>query len=68
MDSNCVAVLVLLTLAMIHLGNQVAMAVTMFTFSTAVAVCLVLLMVYDRLFSSSGFVIRPTVLRAVMPD
>jgi hypothetical protein len=44
------------------------MAITMFIFSTAVAVCLVLLMVYDRPFGAGGFVIQPTVLRDIMPD
>jgi hypothetical protein len=44
------------------------MAVTMFVFSTAVAMCLVLLMVYDRPFGSGGFTLPPTAYREAMPD
>ena len=62
------AVLILITLAMVHIQNRVAMAITMFIFSTAIAVCVVLLMVYDRPFGTGGFVIHPTVLRDIMPD
>ena len=32
------------------------------------AVCLVLLMVYDRPFGVGGFALQPTVLRDIMPD
>jgi hypothetical protein len=53
---------------MVHIQNRVAMAITMFIFSTAIAVCVVLLMVYDRPFGTGGFVIQPTVLRDIMPD
>ena len=62
------AVLILVTLAMVHIQNRVAMAITMFIFSTAIAACVVLLMVYDRPFGTGGFVIQPTVLRDIMPD
>jgi len=62
------AVLILITLAMLHIGNRLAMAVTMFIFSTAIAVCLVLLMVYDRPFGVGGFVTKPTMLRDIMPE
>jgi hypothetical protein len=62
------AVLILITLAMVLLENRLAMAITTFIYSTAIAVCLVLLMVYDRPFGVGGFVIQPTVLRDIMPD
>ena len=62
------AVLILLTIAMIHVESRLAMLITMLIFSTAVAVCLVLLVVYDRPFGDGGFVVRPTVLRDVVPD
>lgn len=62
------AVLILVTIALIHIASRLAMLITMFIFSTAIAVCLVLLMVYDRPFGPGGFVIQPTVLRDVMPD
>jgi hypothetical protein len=53
---------------MVHIENQLAMAITLFIFSTALAICLVLLMVYDRPFGAGGFTVPPTVLRAVMPN
>jgi hypothetical protein len=62
------AVLILITLACVHIKHRLAMAITMFIFSTAVAFCLVLLMVYDRPFGLGGFVVQPTLLRDVMPD
>ena len=62
------AVLLLITLAMVLLENRLAMTITTFIYSTAIAVCLVLLMVYDRPFGVGGFVIQPTVLRDIMPD
>ena len=62
------AVLILVTIALIHIASRLAMLITMLIFSTATAVCLVLLMVYDRPFGPGGFVIQPTVLRDVMPD
>jgi hypothetical protein len=40
----------------------------MFVFSTAVAACLVLLMINDRPFSPGGFVVQPASLRQVGLD
>jgi hypothetical protein len=65
---SVLAILILMTLAVVHIDNRLAMAFTMSVFSTAVAVCLVLLMVYDRPFDAGGFAIEPTALRDVMPD
>jgi Protein of unknown function (DUF4239) len=62
------AVLILITLAMVLLENRLAMAIATFIYSTAIAVCLILLMVYDRPFGVGGFVVQPTVLRDIMPD
>jgi hypothetical protein len=45
-----------------------AMAISIFIFSTAIATCLVLLLVYDRPFGAGGFTVTPVVLRAVMPN
>ena len=53
-------ILILMTIAMIHIDNREAMVATMFIFSTAVAVCLTLLMVYDRPFASGGVTMQPT--------
>jgi hypothetical protein len=64
---SVLAVLILMTLAAVHIENRLAMGFTMFVFSTAVAVCLLLLMVYDRPFGAGGFIIEPTVIRDVMP-
>jgi hypothetical protein len=60
--------MILATLAAIHINAPLAMAVAMFVFSTAVAMCLVLLMVYDRPFGSGGFTVPPTAYQEAMPD
>jgi hypothetical protein len=60
--------MILVTIAAIHVNARLAMAVAMFVFSTAVAMCLVLLMVYDRPFGSGGFTLPPTAYREAMPD
>jgi uncharacterized protein DUF4239 len=60
--------MILVTIAAIHINVRPAMAVAMFVFSTAVAMCLVLLMVYDRPFGSGGFTLPPTAYREAMPD
>jgi hypothetical protein len=44
------------------------MAASLFAFSTAIAICLVLLMDYDRPFGHSGFAIEPTEYLGAMPD
>ena len=62
------ATLILVTIALVHIDRRLAMGVTLFIFSTAVAICLVLLLVYDRPFGAGGFTVGPTVLRAVVPD
>ena len=51
---------VLITIAAIHIHDRWTMAVGLFAFSTAVAICLVLLMEYDRPFLPGGFVISPS--------
>jgi hypothetical protein len=60
--------LILITLAAIHINARLAMAIAMFVFSTAVAMCLVLLMVYDRPFGLGGYTLPPTAYREAMPD
>ena len=60
--------MILVTIAAIHINARPAMAVTMFVFSTAVAMCLILLLVYDRPFGSGGFTLPPTADREAMPD
>jgi hypothetical protein len=62
------AVLNLVTIALIHIDKRWAMAISMFIFSTAIATCLFLLIIYDRPFGAGGFTVTPAVLRAVMPS
>jgi hypothetical protein len=62
------ATLILVTIAFVHIDRRWAMGITLFIFSTALAICLVLLVVYDRPFGAGGFTVRPAVLRAVVPN
>lgn len=57
--------LLLLTIAMLHVGRHVTTAINLFILSTAVAACVVLLMINDRPFSSGGITVLPTSLREV---
>ena len=59
------AVLILITTAMIHIGKPAAMATALFIFSTAVAACLVLLMENDRPFAAGGITLTPTAFREI---
>jgi amino acid transporter len=61
-------ILILVTIAMIHIDNREAMVATMFIFSTAVAVCLTLLMAYDRPFASGGVTMQPTLFQETVVD
>jgi hypothetical protein len=60
--------LILVTIAMIHIDNRTAMAATLLIFSTGVAVCLVLLMVYDRPFAFGVVTMAPTAFREIAVD
>jgi hypothetical protein len=60
--------MILITIAAIHINVRSAMAVAMFVFSTAVAMCLVLLLVYDRPFGLGGLTLPPTPYQEAMPD
>ncbi len=57
--------LLLLTIAMLHFGRHVTTAINLFILSTAVAACVVLLMINDRPFSAGGVTVLPTSLREV---
>jgi Protein of unknown function (DUF4239) len=59
---------ILLIIAAIHINMRLAMATSMFAFSSAVAMCIVLLMVYDRPFGSGGFTVPTTTYREAMPN
>lgn len=60
--------LIMLTIAMLHFENRPAMGATLFIFSTAVSVCVVLLMVYDRPFAVGGVTMAPTAFREIALD
>jgi hypothetical protein len=60
--------LILLTIAFVHLDRPVTAAAGLIIFSTAVASSLVLLMVNDRPFATGGVTIEPHVLRDVGLD
>jgi Protein of unknown function (DUF4239) len=62
------AMLILVTIALIHIDNRLAMGISVFIFSTAIAACLVVLMVYDRPFGAGGFTVKPAILRAVITN
>jgi hypothetical protein len=62
------ALLILMTLALVHIERRLVMAITMFIFSTALAISLVLLLVYDQPLGLGGFIIKPTLFREVMLD
>jgi hypothetical protein len=55
--------LILLIIAMVHVDRWITTAVNLFIFSTAIAACLVLLMVNDRPFAAGGFTVQPSALR-----
>ena len=59
------AVLLLLTVAMVHIDQPLAKAMSLFILSTAIAVCVMLLLVNDRPFSAGGFFIGPDVLEQI---
>jgi hypothetical protein len=59
------AALVLLTVAMVHVDRLVTTAINLFVYSTAVAACLALLIVYDGPFAAGGSSVEPTALRDI---
>ena len=62
------AIVVLMTIAAIHIKMRVAMAIALLIFSSGIAISLVLLMAYDQPFGGGGVVISPMAFREVMPD
>jgi len=62
------AILILMTIALVHLDNRPAMTVAMAIFSTAIAVCLILLLAYDRPFAVGGVTMSPTLFQEIIPD
>jgi Protein of unknown function (DUF4239) len=60
--------LIILTTGLIHMGRPRAKATTLVIFSTATAVCLTLLMVYDRPFAPGGITLDPNIYREINLD
>lgn len=62
------AALTIATTAMFHIGEPIPTAAALFIASTAIAACLVLLLVNDQPFSAGGVTISPAALREILPD
>jgi Protein of unknown function (DUF4239) len=60
--------LVFSTIAKVHIDRPVTVAVNLFIFSTAVAACLVLLLINDRPFAAGGYTLQPDLLRQIEVD
>jgi hypothetical protein len=58
-------VLLLATIAMVHVERPRTALINMFALSTGIAACLALLMVHDRPFSAGGFTLEPAALREI---
>ncbi len=61
------ATLMLIGIRIVH-ADRIAAAANLFIFASAVAACLVLLMVSDRPFSAGGITLQPGALHEVAPD
>ena len=57
--------LILLTIAMLHVGRHATTAVSLFIFSTAIGACLVILMINDRPFNTGGVIVERAPLHEV---
>lgn len=61
--------LILVVIALVHIDRRSTAPVNLFIFSTAMAACLVLLlMVNDRPFGSGGFTVQPQALREIAAE
>lgn len=60
--------LILVTISMIHVDRRATTAVNLIIFSSALAACLVLLMVNDRPFAAGGNTVMPTPIEEVGID
>jgi len=63
-----IATLMLATIAVVHLDRPLAMAANLFSLSTAVGACFMLLLVNDRPFSAGGIVVEPDTLTLIAID
>jgi hypothetical protein len=54
--------LILITVAMVHVDRSITMFINLLTFATAAAICVVLLMVNDRPFAAGGNTVQPSAL------
>jgi hypothetical protein len=60
--------LLLVTVAMVHIDRRRTVAINMVVLASALAACLVLLMVHDRPFAAGGFTLQPSALRQIGLD
>jgi hypothetical protein len=60
--------LILVTIAFVHLHRPATAVINLFSFSSAIACCVVLLMAHDRPFATGGITIQPDILREVGID
>jgi hypothetical protein len=58
-------VLIMLTIAMVHIDRPTTVAANLLLFATALAACLVLLMVNDRPFAAGGVTMQPSILHDI---
>jgi hypothetical protein len=58
-------VLLLITIAMVHIERRCTAAINMVILATGIAVCLTLLLVHDRPFVAGGYTVQPVALREI---
>jgi hypothetical protein len=63
-----VTALIMVTIAAIHVEKKWAMATSLFAFSSAIAICLVLLLDYDHPFGRGDFSVTPSQYIDAMPN
>jgi FtsH-binding integral membrane protein len=60
--------LILVTIAIVHVDGGIAAGVAVFVFSSAMAVCLFVLLTYDRPLNGGGVFLQPISPQDVLPD
>jgi ribosomal protein S20 len=60
--------LVMLIVVMVHVDRMVTVGVNLFVIATAIAACLVLLMVHDRPFAAGGSTVQPDAFHEIGVD
>jgi len=60
--------LIMVTVAMVHIDRIATVGINLFIIATAIAACLVLLMVHDRPFTAGGSTVQPDAFREIGLD